>query len=131
MVPIQSWSAVHPDMRSSSLVVLGQTNILILRDYLKCFLAWERKKQQEILGHAGSAVDVENLKPGLFVDLRFLEREQSDTMFPSQDDTPGQLAVADSRAFCIVVSVTPFLELTKGFILTSSSTWLHDRASQC
>lgn len=130
MVPIQSWSAVHFCCRSSTLVVLGQTNVLILRDYLKCFLAWEKKKEYEVLGDANTTVDVQSLQPGLFVDLCFNDREQSDTIIPSQDETPGQLAVADSRAFCIAVSAL-CIELGRRRILIPIFCLINHRESQC
>jgi hypothetical protein len=99
MAPIQRWSAVHPDFRSRTLVILSQTNVLVLRDYLTYFLAWEKRREAEAKGDT-IVIDSKALSLGLFADLRFGE----DTPLPS-DLSTSQLAVADSRAMCIVVSV--------------------------
>lgn len=103
MAPIQSWSAVHPDFRSRTLVVLSQTNVLLIRDYLTYFLAWEKRREVEDRGSSSAEVVERNAPiPGLFVDLRFTEEAPSFT-----DISTAQLAVAESRAMCIVVSVIP------------------------
>jgi hypothetical protein len=101
MAPIQSWSAVHPDFRSRTLVVLSQTNVLLIRDYLTYFLDWEKRREVEDRGSSSAEVVEGNAPiPALFVDLRFTEETPSFT-----DISTAQLAVAESRAMCIVVSV--------------------------
>ncbi len=37
MTPYQIWSAVHPDLRTKTLLVLGQGTVLLIRDYKKFF----------------------------------------------------------------------------------------------
>lgn len=107
MTPVQSWSAVHPDHRSRTLVVLGQTNVLIIRDYLACFLSWQQKKEAELLeGGASPNLDSDqarSLAPALFADLWF-DVARSDAALSLDELPPSQLAVAESRAMCIVVS---------------------------
>lgn len=100
MAPIQSWSAVHPDFRSRTLVILSQTNVLLIRDYLTYFLEWEKRRENEAEGSNGNAMELEAPIPGIFVDLRFKEETPS----PS-DLSTAQLAVAESRAMCIIVSL--------------------------
>lgn len=105
MLPVQAWSAIHPDFRSRTLVVLGQTNVLLIRDYLTCFSAWESKKEREL-----NAVEDQNstgkndLEPDMFVDLRFSEGDEGDPELSWDEMPPSQLAVSESRAMCIVVS---------------------------
>ncbi|UZJ51078.1 hypothetical protein CBS101457_000398 [Exobasidium rhododendri] len=99
MTPIQSWSAIHPDFRSRTLVILGQTNVLIIRDYLTCFLAWQRRKEQDLRGKAGTR---ESLAPDLFADLQFGVNKEGEADFAWDEIPTSQLAVAESRAMCIV-----------------------------
>ncbi|CBQ72963.1 conserved hypothetical protein [Sporisorium reilianum SRZ2] len=37
MTPYQIWSAVHPDLKTKTLLILGQGTVLLLRDYKKFF----------------------------------------------------------------------------------------------
>lgn len=37
MTPYQIWSAVHPDLRTKTLLILGQGTVLLIRDYKKFF----------------------------------------------------------------------------------------------
>jgi hypothetical protein len=106
MTPIQAWSAIHPDFRSRTLVILGQTNVLIIRDYLTCFLAWQRKKEADLRGEvdANDASLRDCLAFGLFADLRFGEAREGEAEFSWDEYPTSQLAVAESRAICIVVS---------------------------
>ncbi|SNX84306.1 uncharacterized protein MEPE_03015 [Melanopsichium pennsylvanicum] len=37
MTPFQMWSAIHPDLKTKTLLVLGQGTLLLIRDYTKLF----------------------------------------------------------------------------------------------
>lgn len=111
MTPVQSWSAIHPDFRTNTLVVLGDTNVLLIRDYASCFRAWEAREALSVattsMGQPPTLPLVleEALQPAMFADLYFNPPEKQSMEFTMLGErTTNQLAVADSRAICITVS---------------------------
>ncbi|EST05594.1 Quinonprotein alcohol dehydrogenase-like superfamily [Kalmanozyma brasiliensis GHG001] len=57
MTPYQIWSAVHPDLKTKTLLVLGQGTVLLIRDYKKFF-------------------NNPTKPPGLFVEIEFQNLEE-------------------------------------------------------
>lgn len=118
MTPVQSWSAVHPDFRTNTLVILGQTNVLLLRDYTSFFRAWETASQQDDV-HSTLSNPSPDLLPRDFLDLWFANTD-NDADNSSWDDQPSsQLSVASARAMCIVVSRPPMAIIPSNLLRAS------------
>ncbi|PWN50513.1 hypothetical protein IE53DRAFT_387168 [Violaceomyces palustris] len=97
LTPIQVWTAIHPDLKTNTLLVLGQGNLLLLRDYKQFFKDTSKR-------------------PDHFSDFYFRRIEgilddddEIDTggalgmldLFGWQAQPDAQLTVADGKAFLV------------------------------